>query len=318
MLEFEVLGLTDTGCVRNHNEDAFLVHRFQPEKEDRRAGILAVVADGVGGHAGGRQASQTCVEKIRYFLEEDLNREPGEALLNAIEKTHRFLKQMSQENPLLKGMGTTCTVVWVIGSEAYFAQVGDSRAYLFRNQIPIQITEDQTLVQKLFREGKIREQEIPNHPDRNIILQALGISDPLKSELFHLKLEPGDTLLLSTDGLHGLVKDREMVDLSNSLPLAETIHQLIALARKRGGHDNITAVILNVFEGYDPQVQAGQPDENESAGTKKHAVFFSEMKRCKLWLKLLLVLFFAVLTAILIMNPPINIHEQDLPLQKTE
>jgi len=317
MLAIEAVGQTDTGCVRRENEDAFIIHRFNSEDPDRSLGVLAVVADGVGGHAGGRQASTTSVEKIREYIGRDLSGNPGEALVNAVEETHRFLNEMAQANPSLKGMGTTCTAVWANVGEAYVAQVGDSRAYLFRNGSPVQITEDQTLVQKLFREGKISEEEIQNHPDRNIILQALGISETIDVDLFHLILKPGDTILLCSDGLHGLVKDREMIDIADAFPPAETAEKLVDLARMRGGHDNITTVILNVHEreartSHDPEIGG-----DEEPDTKKHAVFPSNRKKPRRRLALLLILLGAALTAYLVLNIPRNPHQPGQPVQRT-
>jgi len=317
MLAIEAVGQTDIGCVRRENEDAFIIHRFNPEDPDRSLGVLAVVADGVGGHAGGRQASTTSVEKIREYVERNLSGNPGEALVDAVEETHRFLKEMAQANLSLKGMGTTCTAIWANDGEAYVAQVGDSRAYLFRNGTYVQITEDQTLVQKLFKEGKISEEEIPNHPDRNIILQALGISETIDVDLFHLTLEPGDMLLLCSDGLHGLVKDREMIDIADAFPPAESAKKLVDLARMRGGHDNITAVILNVHEreartSLDPEI-----GQDEGTDTKKHAVFPSNREKPRRRLALLLVLLGAALTAYLVLNFPRNPRRPDQPVQRT-
>jgi protein phosphatase len=271
MLSFQAFGKTDIGCIRNHNEDAFLIRSFDYEDPACLPSLLAVVADGVGGRVGGQQASETSVIAIREFFETHNHDRPDQLLIHAIEETHRLLKEKSSHDPALKGMGTTCTALWAVGMEAYVGHVGDSRAYLFRNGGSVQITEDHTLVHRLLKEGKITDQEAAGHPDKNIILQAVGASDVIDVDVFHVILEPDDILLLCSDGLHGLVREHEMAELLQKTSLSEAPDRLISLAKERGGNDNITTVVIKTY-GEDKQFQTEQrPSKTDSPDTKKHA-----------------------------------------------
>ncbi|MEW5909924.1 MAG: Stp1/IreP family PP2C-type Ser/Thr phosphatase [Thermodesulfobacteriota bacterium] len=297
MLSFQVVGKTDTGCIRNHNEDAFLIRRFDSDDSTHLPSLLAVVADGVGGRLGGRQASSASVNAIREFFETHLHDHPDELLIHAIEESHRFLKEMSARDPELKGMGTTCTAVWASGIEAYVGHVGDSRAYLIRNGESTQITEDHTLVHRLLKEGKISDQEALNHPDKNIILQAVGASDAIDVDLFHVALESEDILLLCSDGLHGLVTDHEMAELLGKIPLDEAPDRLISLAKERGGHDNITTVIIKAFQNAE-KIQPGEfqitPDASD---TKKHPVVKSRSgKKYRIIILFIFLILFGIIS----------------------
>ncbi|MDY0040106.1 MAG: Stp1/IreP family PP2C-type Ser/Thr phosphatase [Desulforhabdus sp.] len=244
MLTFQALGRSDRGRVRQVNEDAFLIEHLLQDADASGPGILAIVADGVGGHAQGELASS---ESVRIIRDEILDRsfaDGPQVLKNAVEQAHRHLLKLAMTQQELVGMGTTCTVAWIGNSQAYVAQVGDSRAYLVRNGVAVQITEDQTLVQKLMKEGVITRQEAAQHPQKNMILQALGISENLQVELFHLPLKQDDTILLCTDGLHNLVKDSEISQLAADHSLHDALSNLINLANERGGFDNITAVVV--------------------------------------------------------------------------
>lgn len=299
MILFQAFGRTDTGCIREHSEDAYLIHPFDSPVSEKTSKLLAIVADGVGGHAGGQQASHTSVEKIRDFILADTNHEAGSTLVAAVEEAHRFLKTLSSENPDLSRMGTTCTALWANGLDAYVAQVGDSRAYLIRNDRPTQVTEDHTLVQKLLTEGKISIQNAADHPDKNVILQALGASESIDVDLFHVKIAPEDALLLCSDGLHGLVNRQEMVDIINRWDPDEALESLVSLAINRGGHDNITAVLVKVYEDIGPATkpvsaeEIGVSSKTGSTSTQTHPVLKKSSK-----LRYLLIILLILLTSI--------------------
>jgi len=244
MLSFHALGRSDPGCVRQVNEDAFLIEHLRTDADADGHSILAIVADGVGGHAQGEIASRESIRIIRDEVANGLFTNGPQVLKSAVEQAHRHLLKLAADQEGFAGMGTTCTVVWVGNSQAYVAQVGDSRAYLIRNRVAVQITEDQTLVQKLLKEGVITKQEAAHHPQKNLILQALGISENLEVELFHLPLKQNDTILLCTDGLHSLVDDSELVQSATENKPPQALENLINLAKQRGGFDNITAVIV--------------------------------------------------------------------------
>lgn len=244
MLVFNALGLSDPGLVRRVNEDSFLVCRLPDTSVDGGESLLSIVADGVGGHSHGERASAESVQIIREKISESSFDSGPAVLKKALEAAHAHLKTVIQADETAGDMGTTCTAAWFGNEEAYIAQVGDSRAYLFRDGATLQITEDQTMVQKLLQQGLISPAEAAHHPQKNLILQALGISEQIEVEVFHVPLREGDTLLLCSDGLHGLVRDAEMAQILSANAPPEALEQLISLARDRGGHDNITAVIV--------------------------------------------------------------------------
>lgn len=248
MLVFNAIGLSDPGCVRTVNEDAFLIHQAQDELVTGDQTLLAIVADGVGGYTQGDKASHECVRVMQEkVFESSFKNGPG-VLKDAMEHAHRHIRALVNQEHDPKPIGTTCTAVWIADSKAYVAHVGDSRAYLIRNKRPIQITEDQTLVQKLLNEGLITKEEAAHHPQKNVILQALGISDPIAIQMFHLTLQERDAILLCTDGLHNLIKDSEIAELAIKSATDIALEELIDLAKKRGGHDNITAIIIKEGE----------------------------------------------------------------------
>jgi protein phosphatase len=248
MLVFNALGLSDTGLVRQINEDSFLVSRLPDASIDGGESLLAIVADGVGGHSHGERASAESVQIIREKIAESSFDSGPAALKKALEAAHAHLKTIKREDPSTGDMGTTCTAAWLGNGEAYIAQVGDSRAYLVRDGETLQITEDQTMVQKLLRQGLISPEDAAHHPQKNLILQALGISEQIDVEVFHVPLRERDTLLLCSDGLHGLVSDAEMAQTLSAHAPPDALEQLIRLAKDRGGHDNITAVIVKEAE----------------------------------------------------------------------
>lgn len=244
MLTFHIFGQSDRGCVRQVNEDAFLIERLPVDADTGGQRILAIVADGVGGHARGEIASRESVRIIRDEVAGGSFARGPWVLKSALERAHRHLLALAADQEELAGMGTTCTAVWIEDDQAYVAQVGDSRAYIIRDRAAVQITEDQTLVQKLMNEGLITSQEAARHPQKNLILQALGVSNNLEVELFHLPLKQHDAILLCSDGLHSLVNDSELARLATDHNPPDALENLIHLARKRGGFDNITAVIV--------------------------------------------------------------------------
>lgn len=244
MLVFKALGLSDTGLVRRINEDSFLMCCLPDPSVEGGESLLAIVADGVGGHAQGDRASSECVQMIRKKISGSSFESGSVALRKALLDAHAHLQALIREDETTDTMGTTCTAAWLGNKQAYIAQVGDSRAYILRNSRIVQITEDQTMVQKLLREGLISRSDADKHPEKNLILQALGISEQIEVDVFHVPLQKGDVILLCTDGLHGLLSDTEMAQTISSHCVPDALERLIKTARDRGGHDNITAVIL--------------------------------------------------------------------------
>ncbi|HEX9053925.1 MAG TPA: Stp1/IreP family PP2C-type Ser/Thr phosphatase [Gemmatimonadales bacterium] len=259
-----VFGKTDLGLAREHNEDAFLVAdlsarnaSLQPEIRDHVVGpkgSLFLVADGMGGAAAGELASQMAADLIYTHLstvwatdDETSDERFAYRMREAVELANHRIHEYAREHPELRGMGTTATVAGVYGAALWLAQIGDSRAYLARGGEVIQLTKDQSLMQRLVDAGEMTQEEAEQSERRNIILQALGPDPRVKVDLTHQALERGDTLIICSDGLSGQVRREEIGELiaEYSEP-AELCTALINLANSRGGPDNITVVVARL------------------------------------------------------------------------
>jgi protein phosphatase len=243
---------TDTGRVRLTNEDAF---GFFPDT------AFYVVADGMGGHAGGEIASSLAVETMHTSLQEteDEDLTPildpqgetsvgGRRLWIAIEQANAKVLDMSRQNSSLTGMGTTIAAIFFEnkGNQANICHVGDSRVYRIRAQNIEQLTEDHSLVQQLVREGKITSQEVKTSPHRHVLVQAVGTSPTIQPAIRIETPQVGDIFILCSDGVHGVVEETEILATitQRTTDFREACEALIALANARGGPDNSTVIIL--------------------------------------------------------------------------
>lgn len=244
-LHFDAAVLTDVGIVRDHNEDTVL---YVPPQENGASGngaTLALVADGMGGHAAGEVASGIAADTIRrVFYEAD--GPPPNALRSAFVAANAEILNWTKAHPECAGMGTTCTALALSEGEAWLAHIGDSRAYLLRDGSLAPLSEDQTLVAQLVREGKLTEEQARHSPVSNVILQALGMGPDIEPVIWDkpLTLAPDDILILCTDGLTGLVSDAEIAEIAGRLAPHEAGTALIAAANEAGGHDNISVGII--------------------------------------------------------------------------
>jgi protein phosphatase len=254
------------GRTREHNEDAFVVAdltrgnaTLQPEVRTHEVGdrgTLFMVADGMGGAAAGEIASAMAIEVVLRELTDALSEAtaPDEetyatSLKQATAAANKEIHGFALEHPEYRGMGTTATIAGVLGDTLYLAQVGDSRAYLVRGGVALQITKDQSLMQKLIEAGEITEEEAEQSERRNIILQALGPEANIKVDLTHQRVRKGDTLVLCSDGLSGQVRIDEIARVVSEEPdLMAVCKRLIDRANENGGPDNIT-VIAARFDG---------------------------------------------------------------------
>jgi PPM family protein phosphatase len=238
---------TDPGLVRALNEDA--VAWITPGDDDvaKSRGSLALVADGMGGHAAGEVASALAAEVVRR-LYYDLDGAIPQVLSKAFAAAHRAIVDYAQKHPECKGMGTTCTVLAFRDDEAWLAHIGDSRAYLLRERTLTQLSEDQTLVAKLVSDGTMTKEEAEKSPMHNVILQALGANAEIKPIIGTrgLKLAPGDVLILCSDGVCNMVPDHMIADLASRLTPQEACDALIEAALAAGGHDNASLGIFSV------------------------------------------------------------------------
>lgn len=261
-----VFGKSDLGRSREHNEDAFLVADLasdEPSLEPAARhyavgprGALFIVADGMGGAAAGEVASAMATHLIFQHMATVWPTDPdllgvrfayrlGEAVELANERIYRH----AILHPDMRGMGTTVTAVGVFDRDLYLAQVGDSRAYLIRNGQAIQLTRDQSLMQRLVDAGEMTEEEAERSERRNIILQALGPDPRINVDLSHQSLRRHDTLLVCSDGLSSVIKKGELARMVAAYPeLPALCSALIDLANDRGGPDNITVVAAH-FDG---------------------------------------------------------------------
>jgi serine/threonine protein phosphatase PrpC len=267
-VHIRVFGKTDVGRTREHNEDCFLVADLTqqkasllPEVREHQLGprgSLFVVADGMGGAAAGEVASQMAANGIfRHMVESWLQDEEitpqqfAYRLKESVESANTQIHEYAKEHPQNRGMGTTATVVGILEDHLYLTQVGDSRAYLVRGSVGIQLTKDQSLMQRLVDAGELTEEEAERSERRNIILQALGPDPRVRVDLTTQQIRRGDTVVLCSDGLSGQVSREEIaaeVSQANA-DLVDTCSRLIDLANERGGPDNITVVIAR-FDGH--------------------------------------------------------------------
>jgi PPM family protein phosphatase len=248
----ELANLSDVGLHRSDNEDYYCYVEPENDEEFLRKGRLVVVADGMGGQAGGQIASTIAVESVRDVYFSHASADPLEALMAGFAAGHAAIQEYAQQHPELAGMGTTCTAVVLLDGQLFYGHVGDSRLYLIRGGAISQLSQDHSRVARLVREGAITPEEAAGHPDRNVLTAALGMESaghgdsPGDFPQAPVPLESGDILLICTDGLHGLVSDEEMRLAASAHPPREACLELVNLAKDRGGFDNITLQIVLV------------------------------------------------------------------------
>lgn len=231
----EAFGLTDPGCVRKNNEDYFLI--------DQKAGLY-LLADGMGGQQAGELASQLAVETVADFVRKSANRSP-QVLTAAFEEANRKVLAKASTEAGLNGMGTTLIGVLDLGDQMVVCSVGDSRVYLFEDGQLSAITEDQTWANEVGRRLGLDDERLKTHPMRHVLTMAIGVESPLRIHSYLVRPAPGITLLLCSDGLHGVVDQKNITDgLKKAATLETKCHYLIEAARKAGGPDNITTVLL--------------------------------------------------------------------------
>ena len=259
-----LVGMTDVGRVRQHNEGAFLVldraagrraaNGEQLQVELRSATVFAV-ADGMGGAAAGevasRMASDTLAEILGAADYADATPDQIAALMDhAIQQANDEILKEAADNPERKGMGTTMTAAVGIPGRLFISQVGDSRGYLLRKGKINRLTKDQSLIEQLIEEGTLTEEEAEKLGGRNIVLQAVGVEESLRVDTKHWEVLRGDVVLLCSDGLTGMVKDEAVESILNECAgdLPAALERLIDAANDGGGRDNITAVLAR-FDG---------------------------------------------------------------------
>ena len=237
-------GLTDRGNVRAQNQDYFTIVRFSPEH------ALAVVCDGMGGVKSGNVASRLATDVFirevkrtwNASLDDDALRR---MLVDAVELANRAVYEHAQLSEDFSGMGTTLVAAFVKTDLAIAVNVGDSRAYLLREQGVTRITEDHSVVQLMVRRGEITEEEARTYPGKNLITRAVGTEPRVSCDVFTLRVAPGDAILLCSDGLSNLLTDQELLfEVVHAVHKEQCCQHLIEIAKDRGAPDNITAVLM--------------------------------------------------------------------------
>ena len=231
--------ITDIGKRRSANQD-FIYASDQPVGN---LSNMLIVADGMGGHNAGDLASRYTVESMVDYIEKAVEKRPIPLLAEAIHHANELVVEKAKSDKALEGMGTTVVAATVQENYLYVANVGDSRLYLIDQEIE-QITRDHSLVEEMIRVGELQRKDAKSHPDRNIITRAVGVRTPVKIDFFDIKLEPGDVILLCSDGLTNMVEDEDILRIvKKSSSLKEAAQRLVTEANKNGGKDNISVVL---------------------------------------------------------------------------
>ena len=241
----EISLLTDIGQKRSNNQD--FVNKFV-----NQAGVtLVVVADGMGGHRAGNIASEMSVTDLgRDWINTDFRElsQIRDWMIAAIDAENRKIYELGQ-NEEYKGMGTTLEAIVIIDQQMIYAHVGDSRIGLLRNGEYQQLTSDHSLVGALVRAGQLSEEEARLHPQKNIITQSIGQLQPVEADIAIKTLEPGDYVLVNSDGLTNMVSKEDIRDiLLSEVPIENKAESLIRFANNAGGTDNITVALLHLPE----------------------------------------------------------------------
>ncbi|MCJ7436020.1 MAG: protein phosphatase 2C domain-containing protein [Anaerolineales bacterium] len=269
--------LSHPGMTGKNNEDRYAVSSYTVSKDDAKPVVFAIVADGIGGHRAGEIAAELAVNYISHGVSEGNAYKPIKTLQDAIEDASQAIAAHSAGKAEQEGMGSTCACAWVIGNQLYTAHVGDSRIYLMRGEKIKRITKDHTWVQEAMDKGIITPEQAHDHPNVHVIRRYLGslalpkvdfrmwlldeieTDDEAKSNQ-GLELEPADIILLCSDGLTDLVWEDEVFKIVRSKKeLNSAAEILVNTANERGGHDNITVILMEVPKLEEMQKEKKKP-----------------------------------------------------------
>ena len=283
-VRLRLAGMTDVGITREHNEDAFAYLDLTSGQshddvtdgviESGLRGVVLVVADGMGGAAAGEIASAMAVEAVLDTFRQQWMLGGGrdtdsfvETIRDAADTANHRIFAYAGAHPEHAGMGTTATIAGLLGNSLYLAQVGDSRAYIVRDGVALQITKDQSLMQQLIEAGEMTPDQAEVSERRNIILQALGPDSTVRPDFTQQPLARGDTLVLCSDGLTTHLRATDIARIVTASRDPEVAcEQLIAAANAEGGHDNITVVVAT-FDGE------GLPEHDDRLRVIGHQVY---------------------------------------------
>jgi protein phosphatase len=263
LAHLHISALSHPGMAGKNNEDRYAVSSYQLGKDDPRAAVFAVVADGIGGHRAGEVAAELAINYISQGVSESNAKKPLKTLESAIHDASQAIASHSAGKSDEEGMGATCACTWIIENKLYTAHVGDSRIYLLREKYIRRLTTDHTWVQEAIEKGILTPEQARDHPNVHVIRRHLG-GVQLPEVDFRLKLDedesdeeaeanqgflldPGDIILLCSDGLTDLVWDDEILTIIRSKKNVKAAAEaLVDLANKRGGYDNITVILMSM------------------------------------------------------------------------
>ncbi|MCH3955377.1 MAG: Stp1/IreP family PP2C-type Ser/Thr phosphatase [Eubacterium sp.] len=243
----EVASKTDQGMKRDHNEDA--------------CGLMPVyrvymVADGVGGSNAGEIASKAAIQEIARFIQThemkgvDTMSEIKRYFSACFDRANEEILNLMNERPETRGMATTIALAYISGKTLYAMNIGDSRVYLYRKGDLKQISVDHTYVNQLLKAGVITASEAAVHEKRHVIMRAIGAEEKVRADYYQADIQPGDIIVLTTDGLHGEIgSDGIRKELDRNHSMKETCDHLVQQANDKGGHDNITVICIKITEG---------------------------------------------------------------------
>lgn len=243
---FSSTGSTNIGMVRKNNEDSYIFKAFG--NNGSQTAFIAAVADGMGGHAAGEVASAKLTEILQERISDHSPENIPKKLKELLELANDEIYRLSSENEELRGMGTTCTAIFYSDGLINVAHVGDSRAYLVRDNSIELITKDHTIAQELLDSGTIDKDTAKTCPERNILLRAIGTSPYVEVDIHeNMPVKPGDIFILCSDGLTEYVDENEIMEKVLNNTLDDVCDVLISLANMRGGADNITVQVIKII-----------------------------------------------------------------------
>lgn len=239
-------GLTDPGCTRSQNQDA-----YHMEQLDRNT-LLCVICDGMGGAKSGNVASTLAVDvftqEVKRTWKSDMDQERLDTMLQSAVKLANFtVYDQAQQFEEFTGMGTTLVAVFVHAKSVTIVNVGDSRAYCIDREGIVQLTEDHSLVQMMVARGELTPERAKNYPGKNLITRAIGTEPVVLCDIFHRKLERGDCLLLCSDGLSNMIDEQEILfEVAHGLDKKQCCKRLLDIVKKRGAPDNVTSILVQL------------------------------------------------------------------------
>ena len=239
-------GLTDPGCKRKQNQDAFHIERLD------RSSVLCIVCDGMGGAKSGNVASTLAtdvfVEEVRRNWVSTMDQERIDQMLKSAVKLANFtVFDQSQQFPEFEGMGTTLVAVLIRSRKATIVNVGDSRAYSIDRDGVKLLTTDHSLVQMMVERGELTPERARNYPGKNLITRAIGTEPVVNCDIFHRKAEGGDCLLLCSDGLSNMMSDQEILfEVVHGVDKQQCCQRLLDIAKNRGAPDNVTSILIQI------------------------------------------------------------------------